>query len=146
MRFGNDELKKEVESINSSILEKLEEKRIALLIQMANEQCESDDISELTEAYELFTSLGKAEEADACSAKIEKLYDNRYNELYLAAQETEQEIKNRQYQNSSATTETVPHKPSTPSVRLVAFVMATIMNMAMGMNQKPASQKPTNGT
>lgn len=105
MRFGNDELKKEVESINSSILERLEEKRIALLVQMANEQCESDDISELTEAYELFTSLGKNEEADACSAKIEKLYDNRYNELYLAAQETEQEIKNRQYQNSSATTE-----------------------------------------
>ena len=105
MRFGSEELKKEVESINSSILAKLEEKRIALLLQMANEQCESEDISELTEAYELFISLGKKEQADACSAQIEKLYDIRYNELYLAAQETEQELKDRQYQNSSATTE-----------------------------------------
>lgn len=105
MRFGSDGLKKEVADINASILARAEEKRLALLVEMANEQCESESITELTEAYKLFVSLEKKEEADACAAKIESIYDARYNELYLAAQETQQELNGKKEQSGSATDE-----------------------------------------
>ena len=105
MRFGSDELKKDVSDINASILQKAEEKRITLLVELANEQCESGSISELTQAYSLFKELGKTEEADLCGSKIEKLYDERYNELYLTAKESEQELNDRQYQSTTDTAE-----------------------------------------
>ena len=105
MRFGSEKLKKEVEDINASIAARAEEKRTALLVQLAAEQCESNSITELTQAFELFTSLGKKQEAQACSAKIESLYDNEYNRLYLDAQEAEQELKQKEQQSGSDITE-----------------------------------------
>ena len=105
MRFGSEKLKKEVEAINASIVARAEEKRTALLVQLAAEQCESNSITELTQAFDLFTSLGKKQEAQTCSAKIESLYDNEYNRLYLDAQEAEQELKQKEQQSGSDITE-----------------------------------------
>ena len=41
---------------------------------------------------------------------------------------------------------TVPHRPSMPSVRLVALVAATTTNIQKGMNHSPKSTSPTKGT
>lgn len=101
MRFGSEELKREVESINAAILKQKEEKKKAEALHRAAQLSESDSIALLTEAYSLFINLGDSGNAELCKNKIESLYDLRYNELYLAAKEKEQEINDRQYQNST---------------------------------------------
>lgn len=105
MRFGSEQLKREVESINAAIIKKAEEKRKALSFERALYMLQSQSIDELTEAYLLFNSLGDFEDAkecaEKCKSRIETVYDSRYNELYLAAKQKEQEINDRQYQNST---------------------------------------------
>ena len=90
MRFGDEQLKREIEKINASIQKKKEELQKALLLE-----------AELTEAYKAFISLGENESAENCKKRIEELYDSRYNELYLAAKEKEQQINDSQYKNST---------------------------------------------
>ena len=109
MRFGSEELKREVESINLAIAKNAEERKKALSYERAMSLINSSDMAELTEAYSLLRACGgfedSAEKADYCSQRIENFYDSRYNELYLAAKEKEQEINDRQYQNSTAVME-----------------------------------------
>lgn len=109
MRFGSEELKREIESINLAIVKNAKERKKALSYERATSLINSDDIAELTEAYSLLKFAGDFEDslkkAEYCKSKAESLYDSRYNELYLAAKEKEQEIKDRQYQNSTAAME-----------------------------------------
>lgn len=105
MRFGSERLKRDVENINATILKNAEEKKRTLSYERALSLLDSDSIPLLTEAYTLFSSLGDfesaIENAEKCKSSIESIYDMRYNELYLAAKEKEQEIGDRQYQNST---------------------------------------------
>ena len=105
MRFGSEQLKREVEKINSAIIKNAEEKKRALSYEKALGQLESESIAVLTEAYKAFCSLGDfeaaRENAEKCKERIESIYDVRYNELYFSAKEKEQEISDRQYQNST---------------------------------------------
>jgi len=105
MRFGSEQLKREVENINTAILKKAEEKQKALSFERALYMLQSQSIAELTEAYRLFVSLGDFDNAkecaEKCKSRIEAIYDTRYNELYLEAKQKEQEISDRQYQNST---------------------------------------------
>lgn len=105
MRFGSEQLKREIEGINAAIIKKAEERKKALSFERAVHMLDSQSISELTEAYRIFNSLGDyenaAECAGQCGKRIEAIYDSRYNELYLAAKQKEQEINDRQYQSST---------------------------------------------
>lgn len=105
MRFGSEQLKREVEGINAAIIERAEERKKTLSYERALLSLQSDSVPELTEAYRIFLSLGNFGEAPDCAAKcaqqIEAIYDSRYNELYLDAKQKEQEISDRQYQNST---------------------------------------------
>lgn len=101
MRFGSEELKREVEGINASLVSKKEERQRAILADQALSFIQSDSIPRLTEAYRIFLSLGDRENSSLCEEKIEKLYDASYNGLYLEAKEKEQAISDRQYRNST---------------------------------------------
>lgn len=105
MRFGSMQLKREVEGINAQIVKKAEEKKKALSFERALYMLQSQSIPELTEAYRLFVSLGDFDNArecaEQCKSRIEAIYDARYNEIYLAAKQKEQEISDRQYENST---------------------------------------------
>lgn len=109
MHFGSEQLKREVESINLAIIKSADERKKALSYERAVSLINSTDIAELTEAYSLLCICDgfedSAEKANFCSQRIESLYDSRYNELYLTAKEKEQEINDRQYQNSTAAIE-----------------------------------------
>ena len=109
MRFGDEQLKHRVESINLTLIKNAEERKKALSYERALSLINSEDIAELTEAYSLLLFAaeyeGAAEKADYCKKRIEEIYDSRYNELYLAAKEKEQEINDRKYQNSTAVME-----------------------------------------
>lgn len=109
MRFGSEQLKREVENINLAIVKNAEERKKALCYERALSLINSESLTELTEAYSLFKLAGDFEDArrkaEYCSSRAEDLYDTCYNELYLAAKEKEQEINNRQYQNSTAAIE-----------------------------------------
>ncbi len=109
MRFGNEELKAEIESINTVIIKNSEEKKKILSFENALRQMQSRSIPELTQAYRLFVSLGDFENAKAlsedCKSRIEAIYDESYNGLYTEAKSLEQEISNRQYRNSTDTLE-----------------------------------------
>ncbi len=105
MRFGSEQLKREVENINAAIMKNAEEKKKALSFERALTRMQSESISELTDAYRLFISLGDFDNAkdcaDKCKNRIEAIYDSRYNELYTEAKLKEQEINDKQYVNST---------------------------------------------
>ncbi len=109
MRFGSEQLKREVESINLAITKNAEERKKALSYEKAMSLINSEDIAELTEAYSLLHFAENFEDAvektEYCKNKIESLYDSRYNELYFAGKEKEQEINDRQYMISPAAME-----------------------------------------
>lgn len=101
MRFGSAQLKKELSDINASILAKKEEAERALRLENASRLCESDSISSLTEAYCILKDSDEKEKAEELKKKIESIYDESYNSLFMLAKEKEQEINDLKYQNST---------------------------------------------
>lgn len=105
MRFGDEEIKSEISSINDTILSDIAEKRKQTFLDRATSLIESDDIPTLTEAYSILCNLGDFQNAkelcEACEEKIESIYDSRYNSLYLFVKDREQEINSRRYQSSA---------------------------------------------
>lgn len=105
MRFGNEQLKREIKSINDGILKKAVERENTRAFERALYILQSQSIRELTEAYDIFISLGDfgeaKEYAERCKNQIDEIYDSAYNELYLQAKQKEQEISEREYENST---------------------------------------------
>ena len=105
MRFGSEQLKRDVEGINTEIIKKAEERRKNIAFSRADNLLVCQSIPELTEAYSILLSLGDfknaRERAAECKNRIEAIYDAEYNRLYLAAKQKEQEISDRNYQNST---------------------------------------------
>lgn len=105
MRFGSDELKKEVEGINLSIIARNEEK--ARLLRYEKAVCEKDteSITELTGVCGVFRSLGEYKDSPAllkeCIRKGEELYDEKYNSLFLYIKDLEQQISDIKYHVST---------------------------------------------
>ncbi len=106
MRFGSDELKKEVSDINASVIARNEETKRRGEYEKALVFLESDIISELTKAKVILESLGDYENSkelvEKCKKKCEEIYDNSYNELYSLIKESEQAIKSIEYENSAS--------------------------------------------
>lgn len=101
MRFGSTELKKEVADINASILARKEEAEKAALFEKASQLSQSDSIAALTEAYVILKDLDESEKAEELKAKIESIYDESYNSLFMLAKEKEQVINDLKYQNDT---------------------------------------------
>lgn len=109
MRFGDEELKKEVQGIIDSIIARNEEKARFQLYERAIAHKDSQSIPELTTVCEIFRSLGTyrncPELLEECTQRAEKIYDERYNGIYLFIKEKEQEIDSLRYRNGTAATE-----------------------------------------
>lgn len=101
MRYGDAQLKKEISDINASVIARLEEAEKAAMLEKGLQLAESDSIAALSEAYRIFASADNAEKADECKAKIEQLYDESYNSLFMLAKEKEQAINDLKYQNDT---------------------------------------------
>lgn len=101
MRFGSSQLKKEISDINASIIAKKEEKERILRLENASRLSESDSISSLTEAYCILNDSDEKEKAEQLKKKIESIYDESYNSLFMLAKEKEQAINDIKYQNST---------------------------------------------
>lgn len=101
MRFGSSQLKKEIADINASIIAKKEEAERALRLENASRLSESDSISSLTEAYCILKDSGEKEKAEELKKKIESIYDESYNSLFILAKEKEQAISDLKYQNDT---------------------------------------------
>ena len=105
MRYGNAQLKKELADINASILAKKEEAEKNASFERALQLSQNESIASLSEAYRIFITLSDFESAnersEECKAKIEQLYDESYNRLFMLAKEKEQAINDLKYQNST---------------------------------------------
>ena len=101
MRYGNAQLKKEIADINASIIARLEEAEKKAMLEKGLQLAEDDSVASLAEAYRIFTRADNTEKAEECKAKIEQLYDENYNRLFMLAKEKEQAINDLKYQNST---------------------------------------------
>lgn len=109
MRFGDEELKKEVDDINKSIIARNEEAARLARYENALSRKESTSIRELTAVCSIFRSLENYKDSKAlledCTLRAEKIYDESYNANYLLIKEKEQEISNLKYHNSTSLAE-----------------------------------------
>lgn len=109
IRFGNEELKKEIEEINSAIILRNREKAQRLHYEKALSLAQNEDFTELAQACEIFRSLNdyenSAELLKQCTEKAEKLYDENYNNLFVYIKEKEQEINSLLYNKSTEVAE-----------------------------------------
>ena len=109
MRFGDEELKKEVQGIIDSIIARNEERERLQRYEKALLHKGSMSIPELTAVCEIFRTLGTykncPELLEDTVQRIEKIYDERYNSIYRSIKEKEQEIENLRYRNGTAQSE-----------------------------------------
>lgn len=105
MRYGNTQLKKELTDINNSIIAKKEEAEKNASFERALQLSQNESMASLSEAYRIFITLSDFEsaneKAEECKAKIEQIYDESYNSLFMLAKEKEQAINDLKYQNST---------------------------------------------
>ncbi len=109
MRFGNEELKKEIDEINKSIIARNEEAARLARYEGAVSRMGSSSITELTAVCGIFRSLDDYKQSKEllceCILKTEKIYDESYNANFLHIKEKEQEISDLKYHNSTALAE-----------------------------------------
>lgn len=105
MRFADDELKKEIENINLSIIAKIEEKARLQRYEAALSDTETTSLSRLCTVCEVFRSLGEYKDCPdllkQCIEKGESLYDESYNLLFLKIKDLEQQISDIRYHIST---------------------------------------------
>lgn len=105
MRFASDELKKEVENINLSIIARNEERARLQRYEKALCDKETTSLSLLKLVCDIFRSLGEykdcPEQLRQCIEKGESIYDEGYNFLFLKIKDIEQQISNIRYHIST---------------------------------------------